>query len=152
MYTRPPLNLLITLFLLCALPATAGELYRWVDAEGRVHFGDRPPTEAKAESVGEQLKPVNGATPISDQNPSQPVSVRQRELNIDREYRERKRVEQARAAQQQQAACAEARRQLQILQGPVYFVDGEGNTSTISERQRQQQAREMEAKVRRICG
>jgi len=151
MYARPLFNALIILFLLCVQSVTAGELYRWVDAEGRVHFGDRPPAEAQAESVGDQLKPVNGATPISDRSPSQPVSVRQRELNIDREYRERKRAEQARAAQQQQAACAEARRQLKILQGPVYFVDNEGKTSTISERERQQQARALEAKVLRIC-
>jgi len=30
--------------------ATAGELYRWVDAQGKVHYGDMPAPDSKAES------------------------------------------------------------------------------------------------------
>ena len=33
----------ILLGLLLATTAGAGEIYRWTDAQGRVHFGDRPP-------------------------------------------------------------------------------------------------------------
>ncbi len=35
-----------------ALPALAGDpIHRWTDAQGRVHFGDRPPADAQSEVV-----------------------------------------------------------------------------------------------------
>lgn len=40
------LILLIVLGLLAGA-AQAGEAYRWVDAEGKVHYGDRPPADTK---------------------------------------------------------------------------------------------------------
>ncbi len=49
--------------------AYAGEVYKWTDAEGKVHFSARPPTE-KAATV--EIKKYKGAQPAgtapSDQN------------------------------------------------------------------------------------
>lgn len=131
-----------------ALNVNAQALYRWVDADGKVHFGDRPPAEAKAESLNGQLKPVNGATPTLRQD--FPDTSRSRE--IEQEYAARKESQQSQSLQRQQIACNRARRQLQILQGRVYFVDEQGKESTISERQRQQEASRLEAEIRRHCG
>lgn len=36
----------ISAALLAAMSAQAGELYRWVDAQGKVHYGDRPALDA----------------------------------------------------------------------------------------------------------
>lgn len=42
---------LFSLCLLVCLPAAqAGELYRWVDSSGKVHYGDAPPAAAKVET------------------------------------------------------------------------------------------------------
>lgn len=43
--------LLALLAILAAPPSAAGDVYKWTDAEGRVHFGDRPPAEAVTEEV-----------------------------------------------------------------------------------------------------
>ncbi|WP_226703528.1 DUF4124 domain-containing protein [Microbulbifer elongatus] len=138
-------------FLGCALlavNASAGELYRWVDADGKVHFGDRPPVEAKAESLEGQLKPINSADPTRKQN----FPDSRRADQLERDYAARMQSEQSKARRQQQAACAQARKQLSILKGPVYFVDEQGNESTISERQRVVEARKLEAQIRQYCG
>jgi glutaredoxin len=45
------LSALLALMLLCLGIAAHGEIYRWTDAEGRVHFGDKPQQPDKAESV-----------------------------------------------------------------------------------------------------
>jgi hypothetical protein len=38
--------------LLLALPAIAsGQVYRWTDEAGRVHYGDKPPADRKAKAV-----------------------------------------------------------------------------------------------------
>lgn len=42
----------------------AGEVYKWTDAEGKVHFSARPPTE-KAATV--EIKKYKGASPASTQ-------------------------------------------------------------------------------------
>ena len=128
--------------------ALAGELYRWVDKDGKVHFGDRPPVEAEATSLDGKLKPINGADPTRRQD----FPETNRSNQIEQEYAARKQSEQAQQRRQQQVACQRARKQLSILQGRVYFVDTEGNESTISERQRVEEARKLEAQIRHLCG
>ncbi|HEX6827871.1 MAG TPA: glutaredoxin family protein [Burkholderiales bacterium] len=51
--------ILITLALL-ALPAAAGTMYRWVDADGKVHYADTPPP-ATAKDVKQQTAPGQAA-------------------------------------------------------------------------------------------
>ncbi|QYJ76068.1 DUF4124 domain-containing protein [Shewanella sp. FJAT-52076] len=41
-------------------PAQADNVYRWVDKDGKVHFGDRPPSEA-----AEELRVTDKSAPIS---------------------------------------------------------------------------------------
>jgi glutaredoxin len=53
--------LLLLLFL--ALPAWGAGVYRWTDADGKVHFGDEPPAQRKAESVELKYNQV-GSTPV----------------------------------------------------------------------------------------
>lgn len=141
-------NLILLGTALLALNASGEELYRWVDADGKVHFGDRPPAEAKAESLQGQLKPVNSADPTRKQD----FPDTRRAEQIEREYTARKQPKKHDARRRQQLACNRARKQLKILQGPVYFVDSEGNESTISERQRQAEARALEKQIRQVCG
>jgi len=54
---------LVAAVVLLAVPAAAGEIYRWVDEQGRAHFGDRPaqgpaPTKVEVEKKGRvQVQP-----------------------------------------------------------------------------------------------
>lgn len=45
---------LLLLALLCAGSALAQSTYRWVDQDGKVHFGDRPPPAKAARDVKER--------------------------------------------------------------------------------------------------
>ncbi|WP_226664382.1 DUF4124 domain-containing protein [Microbulbifer aggregans] len=139
---------LYSLLIASSLSATAGELYRWVDAEGKVHFGDRPPAGTNVEEMESSLKPLNRA----DATKKQAFPDSRRADQVERDYQNQKRQQQQNRARQQQTACSQARRQLRVLQGPVYFVDDKGNESTISERQREQRARELAEQIRQLCG
>ncbi|MFZ5653583.1 MAG: DUF4124 domain-containing protein [Pseudomonadota bacterium] len=55
--------------LLLAGAAGAGDIYRWTDAQGRVHFGDRPP----AASVPSQVAP---APNLLESVPARPAAPR----------------------------------------------------------------------------
>jgi hypothetical protein len=49
---------------LAATPALGTEIYRWVDAEGAVHFSDRPPYGRPVERI--EVQPPMGALPLPD--------------------------------------------------------------------------------------
>jgi len=58
---RPLLSLV--LLVACALPsaASAGEVYRWVDADGVVHYSDRASTRSAESVTIKPLAPASGA-------------------------------------------------------------------------------------------
>jgi glutaredoxin len=39
------------ILMMLTLPALAGEFHKWKDANGRVHFGDKPPTDVAVEQL-----------------------------------------------------------------------------------------------------
>ncbi len=53
------------LFLACALASqlAGAQPYKWVDAQGRTHYGDRPPAEAKTRPVTAAINTYSG-TPV----------------------------------------------------------------------------------------
>lgn len=57
--------------LLLAIPgaASAGEIYRWVDENGVVHFGDHPPEGVEVKAIPVRPNPVQS---VSDQAPANP--------------------------------------------------------------------------------
>ncbi len=134
--------------LLAGQAALADEVYRWVDEEGKVHFGDRPPLEAWAENIEGELRPINSA----DATKPQKSSAGRRDNNPEREYENRQRRRQWEQQQQVARACNAVRRELQMLQGRVAFVDENGKEIKMTERERQQQAERLQREVQRICG
>lgn len=61
--------------MICLLPLqVSAEVYQWKDAQGRVHFGDRPPEEVGAKPM--QIKPPAHLNPEGED-----TEARQRELN-----------------------------------------------------------------------
>ncbi|WP_346838069.1 DUF4124 domain-containing protein [Microbulbifer sp. SAOS-129_SWC] len=136
------------LLLAVAMTAAAdGGLYRWVDADGQVHYSDQPPPQGKAENVAGALRPINSAdaTQVQRTHHSQQDSVQQ-------QYEARKQ-QQARQHQRQMAsACRRARRDLHLLQGRVAFIDESGKEVKITERERQQRAAALQQQIARVCG
>lgn len=51
---------------LAPLPTAAEEVYRWVDENGVVHFGDRAPEKGDAEKVAIQPSSGAGSAPVAD--------------------------------------------------------------------------------------
>jgi len=55
--------LLLLLLALLALPAAA-QVYKWKDADGKTHFGDRPPPDARTEEV--KIRTYEGTPQVRD--------------------------------------------------------------------------------------
>lgn len=68
---------LLFLALVLASPLAGAQPYKWVDAQGRTHYGDRPPAEAKARPVTAAINTYTGAPVLNaSDKPATPAAQR----------------------------------------------------------------------------
>lgn len=115
--------LLVLLSALITLPAGAGELYRWKDADGKLHFTDTPPP-AGAEIVTMESRAISVVetvpSPAGKRSSSAPLSdVVQRELDWQRGIRTGPELQQQRreaaAESAQESRCAKLKARLKRM-------------------------------------
>ena len=110
-----PLSALI-LSLAVALPAAAGQLYKWTDANGRVQYSDTPPTDRKAETVKGRI----GSTSSGGSAAPQPTVTEQeqafRKRQSEKAEADQKAAQEAAQKQEHEAACNRARGYLRTLE------------------------------------
>ncbi len=58
------LRLLSFAVLVASMSASAG-VYKWTDAQGRVHYSDDPPPEAKAQQIKVKISSIQGPAVVS---------------------------------------------------------------------------------------
>jgi len=118
--------LLLTAMLLPAL--ASAQIYRWTDAEGRVHFGQRPPAGAEQVGVRPQVLERDEQTREREARSERFFDARRQEKQAAREQ-----ASQAQAAREQE--CQGLRRQLSQLQlgGRFFRNDAAGERVYYSE-------------------
>ncbi len=142
------------LFLLAVCASNPGfsyaEVYKWVDEQGNVHFGDRPPQKEKATNLSDSLKPLNLSTDLS--NPGMirnAEQARQDELNRTRQEQQRK--QQIANSKEYQQYCKEAKRRLRSISGPVVFYDEQGKQVKVTEKEREKREQELRNEIEKKC-
>jgi len=140
--------LFIPLLLLTAPPATA-EIYRWVDAQGRVHYSDKP-HEGADEVV---IKPAAPTDPevVERQRHQQQLL---KSLGADRREREQALAEQKQALVERRTRCAAVQEKIKEYSNASHlYVEGEdGKPVFYSEQQRAAYMAELEKAKRHWCG
>lgn len=129
------LHRLLSPLLLCCVPLAQGEVYRWVDEQGQVHYGDVP-----QDSQAYQLRtlPQTQAPPTETQR-------MEKTRRLLRAYEaERQQQREAQRKQQEQQAkrkrdCIRARDGLRAYKesGNIYRLDEAGQRVYFSEPERQ---------------
>lgn len=111
---------LIVVLLVVGTPVWAAGVYKWVDEQGRVHYGDKP-QGGQAESVDVKSEPGTSSAPAVDLD-----QTRQRLLQAyeeERLEREQKRAEAAKEAERRKQNCARAKDELRNLETASYLYD-----------------------------
>jgi len=129
----------------CILPAHA-EIYRWTDAQGRVHFGERPQQGAERVEVEPQI------IQRDDQ-------VRAREANMQRlqevrsEERAREQKQRAERLEQQKAYCDRLNNELARYDKRIYWYeeDSTGKKVEVSPKRVEEQKMQLQALIRERC-
>lgn len=119
----------LTLFSLGAGPG----IYKWVDDEGNVHYGDSPPDNVEAEPVHIESHTPEERAPTSSRL-VEDAENRYRRLEQEREARAVAREEEGRVRRDLDQRCVYLRKQLISLQQqlPVY-KDEDGKFRTVSQ-------------------
>jgi hypothetical protein len=137
--------------LMLAAAAGAADVYRWVDAEGKVHFADAPPADVVAEKLAIKSAPTDPTTLATDE---EELATRARQTAEEQAIKaavEKKTAADAAAADD---ACAEARERYANIQFSRKFTtkDADGSERWVSGSEAVSIREQAEAAVRTACG
>jgi hypothetical protein len=132
-------------------PLSAGAIYKWTDAQGRVHYSDRP---ANADSGHVKIRPAL-QPPQADM---QERRIRQQKLL--RAFDEEREIDQQRAAKAREEKqlradnCASARQNFEAYRNARYLYDEDagGERRILSHAERSQATEKMRQAVEYWCG
>lgn len=121
---------LVVALALCSLSANAADVYKWKDADGRTHYGDRPKPNAEKITV----KPGSGSDPSIAESG-------------------RKELEALKMQDQKYARCKEKREQLETLKsaGKIIEKDGLGREKEYSGDEKQLLLQRNQAAYEKEC-
>jgi hypothetical protein len=103
---------------LITFSATADTVYKWTDADGNVHYGDRPPADTQRHEM--QLRQTPAVDP--DVNTRQQRTARLLEaFAAEREEKQAERAAVAAKKKERETRCAEARAIQQKYENSAYI-------------------------------
>jgi hypothetical protein len=144
---------LLALLTAAALAAAAGaaDIYRWVDADGKVHFGEVPPTDVKAEKLAIRSAPTDkGAVEMADLT----RQVRENQAAADAVVASNAAKEAAAKAAQKAEECEAARKRLEAVQHSRKFATtgADGKETWVSGGEAVDLKAKLQAEVEAKCG
>ncbi|MDX1459837.1 MAG: DUF4124 domain-containing protein [Xanthomonadales bacterium] len=157
-----PLIIALIALVLTAPAAASGQIYRWVDDNGTVHFSHIVPDGVNAVPVGVRPNTVDtvSSAPRSQANPpataETPEGSEASEMTPAEQRRARwaeQRQEQAEERARRQRECALMRRQKEFLEPSprVMIEDDEGNVTRLPDEERLAGLREANAFLAEHC-
>ena len=142
-------TLLLAAWAFVISPCSA-EIYKWVDEEGNVHFGDRPKN-----AEAEQLKLPAPAPPSPTPDRRDRLETQQRMLDVYREEREQKKqavAEEKARRKRLEARCNAARDQLRnYKESQLYDLTSDGERKFLTDSERQATIDELAAQIKKYC-
>jgi len=133
--------------------AFADDIYKWTDADGNLHYGDRPSGQPSEERLKVTYNRTNAeALENRVQDQSDAENSRQ-EARAEAAEDKRAAEEDRRAAEQQKAQCESSRAKLRTLQAArrVYRTDEAGEQVYLNDIQRAESLAKAESSVREAC-
>lgn len=126
--------------------ATAGQIYKWVDAQGNVHFGSQPPEGQQAAEVNPN---INQPKLSSEKKPQAAAPAEDSEQeSIDAKVKE----DVAKQEAERKKYCETVRTNLSQLQNnPRVRVEEKGEVRRLTEEERQARIAETEKAIAENC-
>ena len=147
------LNLCIFLTSMLLTLAAPAEIYKWVDAEGKVHYGEKSPNKTTGKAV-ETIKIKNDVGASDAQRASDAIKKKSKSLD---ESRKKRKGDQAKMKKKKakeklvKKTCEAAKKLLAGYQMPrVALVEGDEYT-WLNEEQQQAKIKQTKALIKKVC-
>ena len=124
--------LLVSLIVIPFTGLSAGQIYKWTDSDGNVHFGETPPPEQQANEV----RLPNYTAPSQ---PEQETGDKESDEPSDK------------LAEHFKKNCEVAKENLDIYRGGRRYLGSDGSLQEIDEETQAQKIKEMEEAVKKYC-
>ncbi len=139
---------------MCLAQPAAAQIYKWVDANGVTHYGERPQAGGKSKEV--ELRGNAPAQPGSASPPAAGSDLKERELDF-RKRKVARDEEEARTAQakaQRDEYCRRERARMADLHdtGRLFMRDAQGERVFLSDAQRDAAVARRDAEFKKQCG
>jgi len=150
----------VLIVLLCSLSsgyANAAGIYKWVDAEGNVHYGEQPPPEgAKQMPIRSSSSANQNNEPLPSSHNIDPRAQRDKMIQAlegDRLARQEKKQKQKKEQQKRKMQCARAKDTLRQYKSAasLYKLDAEGKRHTLPASVKQQETQRLQAEINKWC-
>jgi hypothetical protein len=144
--------------LIATAPAAwaAGQVYRWVDADGSVQYSERPPVGVRAEPIplhyapasrdqaADELKRLRERSGLGGATPAPAAPAQGQPSPEQRAEQDRQRAEN----------CRTARENLRVLETTqrVMAKDAQGNDVRLDDSQKQARLEETRRQIEKFCG
>jgi hypothetical protein len=135
----------------------AGEVYRWVDEDGVVHYGDRAEGIPNAEVVDVPSQPSGQTDALPPTTPAAAQAEAENEPSYAQQRRDARAEARRKAAEERQqieANCAVARNRVAALEPStrVLVEDDDGTVTRMDDDRRLELLDEAKAYIARNCG
>ena len=133
--------------------ATASEIYRWVDADGNVHYGDRPSGASTEQRLQLTYARTDGSAVDKRVKARLDAKAARDEADAEAEKAAQEAAEQAEIAAEQQKACESARARLETYRTAprLYRSDDDGERVYLDDEQRQAASLKIEQQISEFC-
>ena len=138
--------------------SAAGELYKWVDKDGKVHFSDKPPPASAKQSEQLAVPRANEPFKESDSESAAERAARLRQaaegIQADRQARQKNQAEINQNKARRAAACRQAQDELRQFEtaNRKYLVDENNQRHEPTEGQYAEWEKQLRQAVTKHCG
>ena len=140
---------ILSLSLLLSISISHAEIYKWVDEQGKVHYGDKPVSNSETLNINTEK--------TGNQNSLSKRRERQRKLTEsleeDRQEKQAAAEKKKKQRQKDKRNCAVAQQRLKGYEraGYLYGIDKDGKKVIRSNEERQKATDDLRKKVKNYC-
>ena len=145
------LRALLAFSLLLVAGTSAAQAYKWRDADGKLHFSDKPPAGANAEKM--EIKPATPEDPEAVKQAQAAKSLREQAAFAEKQAKHKADQTAQRDQEANDRRCRSAQRDLDTFnrQTPVYHVGKDGQRVYMEDKDRPAAIQRAQSLVSRYC-
>ena len=156
-HRRITLSILLTLLATAQSGMAMARTYKWIDADGGIHYTQAPPADRKAKIIEVTGKGSPADTPAPEAKPKKKEEEQAKQYRVltpEKPDPEAQRKAEAQREKQRQEACEALRNNLQILERNTRIrirEDDNGQPRVLTPEEREERIRQYSENIDKMC-